>query len=167
MHRPTRRHSAVATGLAGGGARTSNSYCSTYGGIVNATGGFQAAGIGGGDHSDGADLAIHGGIVTAIGDNGNANGYGIGGTPGTHGAPGTCVIRSGNVNASSMHPSPMNAPAGGAQVYLTPPTPSTGTLPPTPPPASSASPWNCRVGDGREVLTSDSRQIDRASPERA
>ena len=64
-------------------------------GSLKATGGFNGAGIGGGDSSDGGNIIINGGTVTAIG---GYNGAGIGG--GCGGAGGNITITGGNIVAT-------------------------------------------------------------------
>ncbi|MCL2137098.1 MAG: hypothetical protein FWH40_06225, partial [Coriobacteriia bacterium] len=98
------------------------------GGVVTATGGLAAAGIGGGQGSDGGDnagkggaggfITINSGVVTAVGGSSNDgnivtsfNGAGIGGgsggvgslggTAGAGGDGGTITVNGGTVNASS------------------------------------------------------------------
>ena len=64
------------------------------GGIVYATGGTAAAGIGGGSSGVGGDISIEGGTVTAYG---GENAAGIGG--GSSGAGGNVTIKRGTVKA--------------------------------------------------------------------
>ena len=68
-------------------------------GIVIARGGERAAGIGGGTNTDGIEVRISGGEVTATGNDllANSGGAGIGG--GTLGAGGTTYIFGGSVTA--------------------------------------------------------------------
>ena len=76
-----------------------NGACGTIvinGGIVNATGGYQSAGIGGGfigGNKDGGNVTINGGTVNA---RGHTNAAGIGGANG--GAGGTVTINGGMVS---------------------------------------------------------------------
>ena len=65
------------------------------GGQVIATGGYNGAGIGGGDRGDGGDITISGGIVTATG---GTKAAGIGG--GYCGNGGTTTITGGTVTAN-------------------------------------------------------------------
>ena len=83
----------LSAAIFGGGTITIN------GGIVNATGGSEGAGIGsnGGSGSDGSStITINGGIVNATG--GREGGAGIGGGSGSNG--GTITINGGIVNAT-------------------------------------------------------------------
>ena len=74
------------------------------GGIINATGAFGGAGIGGDSYnSSGGSITINGGIINATGQ---GNGAGIGG--GLNGAAGNIVINGGQVTAT--------AAAGGAGI---------------------------------------------------
>ena len=65
----------------GGGYRGSGTAITISGGVVTATGGFYGAGIGGGWRGNGSNIEITGGIVTATGGYGGA-GIGNGGTAG-------------------------------------------------------------------------------------
>lgn len=82
------------------------------GGTVTATGGENAAGIGGGKDGAGGNISITGGTVTA---NGGYDGAGIGG--GNGGTGGNITIRGGEVNATTVPgkslPSTPATPMGG------------------------------------------------------
>ncbi len=67
-------------------------------GILNATGGYQGAGIGGGRDGAGGTVTISGGTVTATG---GENGAGIGGG-GYEGSGGTVTISGGTVTATGI-----------------------------------------------------------------
>ena len=75
-------------GIANAGNITINS------GIINAAGGWEGAGIGGGDNGGGGTITINGGIVNATGGD---DGAGIGG--GREGAGGSISISGGTVTA--------------------------------------------------------------------
>ena len=80
----------------GGGDQGSGGTVTIHGGNVTATGGLVAAGIGGGYHGSGGTITIHGGTVKAIGGEEAA---GIGGG-GWSGSGGTITINGGGVNAT-------------------------------------------------------------------
>ena len=70
-----------------------------YGGTVTATGGGDAAGIGGGYRGAGGKVVIYGGTVVANGaQDGSTGGAGIGG--GTRGAGGEVIMNGGDVTAT-------------------------------------------------------------------
>ena len=79
----------------GGGYYGNGSDISVTGGEVNATGGKYGAGIGGGDHGNGSDISITGGKVNATG---GTRGAGIGG--GNYRSGKDITISGGEVNAS-------------------------------------------------------------------
>ena len=70
-------------------------------GSLNAAGGEEGAGIGGGKNSAGGKITINGGTVNANGGDGAGGGAGIGG--GKEGAGGTITISGGTVNATSRY----------------------------------------------------------------
>ncbi|WP_416242108.1 hypothetical protein, partial [Candidatus Collinsella stercoripullorum] len=69
------------------------------GGVVTALGGWNAAGIGGGQQNDGGSLAVTGGVVNATG--GKSFGAAIGG--GLRGDGGTVLITGGVVTATTVY----------------------------------------------------------------
>ena len=79
----------------GGGFQGNGENITITGGTVNATGGFSAAGIGGGREGKGENITITGGTVTAAGGFGNA---GIGGGNGSDGE--NITITGGSVTAT-------------------------------------------------------------------
>ena len=79
----------------GGGISGSGGNITISGGTVNATGGQNAAGIGGGALSSGGNITISGGTVNA---NGGEEAAGIGG--GISGSGGNITIHGGTVNAT-------------------------------------------------------------------
>ena len=84
----------TAAGI-GGGNRGGGSDITISGGTINATGGDFAAGIGGGVGGNGSNIIISGGDVTATGNDGGA---GIGG--GEHGSGSNITISDGKVTAN-------------------------------------------------------------------
>jgi len=113
-----------STGYAGIGGDYSNTKSTErnsgavtiHGGTVTATGGSNAAGIGGGYKSSGGtgkNIAINGGVVTATG---GAGGAGIGGAYQTQG--GDIVINGGTITASSSGSNPGSG-IGDGGTYLT------------------------------------------------
>ena len=83
----------------GGGLLGSGKNITITGGTVTAAGGFGNAGIGGGNGSDGENITITGGSVTATG--GYGGGAGIGG--GENGNGEDITINGGKVNASGAY----------------------------------------------------------------
>jgi|GEM_PF-2118924 len=85
--------SGIGVGYSGGAVPSGT--IEIHGGVVNATGGWRGAGIGGGDISFGPTLTVTGGIVTATaGDSGVGIGSGAGGGDG-----GVVRIEGGTVTA--------------------------------------------------------------------
>ena len=82
----------------GGGFQGNGENITITGGTVNATGGFSAAGIGGGREGKGENITITGGTVNATGTDGGA---GIGG--GENGNGEDITINGGKVNASGAY----------------------------------------------------------------
>lgn len=83
----------------GGGRGGNGSNITISGGTVTATGGEGGAGIGGGGNGEGSDIAISGGTVTA---NGGTDAAGIGG--GHDGDGSNITISGGTVNATGGDP---------------------------------------------------------------
>ena len=86
------------SGIGGYGNTSSTSNAGTItinGGVINATGGANAAGIGGGNSGAGGNIIINGGAINATGGNGGA---GIGG--GNSGAGGNIIINDGAIKAT-------------------------------------------------------------------
>ena len=78
-----------------GSKGTQGSHITIKSGKITANGGYQGAGIGGGNGGNGGTITISGGTVTA---NGGYQGAGIGG--GYKGAGGTIIITNGTVKAT-------------------------------------------------------------------
>ena len=84
----------------GGGAFCSDGNITINGGTVTATGGQEAAGIGGGNGGSGGNITINGGSVAATG-RGLAAGIGGGSGAGSDASGGNITINGGNVTATS------------------------------------------------------------------
>ena len=78
----------------GGGVQGSSSYITINGGMVTATGGNHGAGIGGGDHGKGSNITINGGIITASGEE-NVQHYGGAGIGGGYMGSGSNITING------------------------------------------------------------------------
>ena len=85
-----------AAGIGGGGYRQSTSKLEIANGKIYAEGGFRGAGIGGGSIGGNGEVTISGGEVTAYGVYGGA---GIGG--GSNAGPGKVTIKNGKVTAKT------------------------------------------------------------------
>ena len=83
----------TGAGIGGGGGKHCVDGITIYGGDISAYGGDDAAGIGGGESSDGGNITIWGGNILASAD---GNGPGIGGENG-----GNVIINGGEILASS------------------------------------------------------------------
>ena len=81
----------------GGGNYAAGGTVTIYGGKVSATGGWNGAGIGGGHSGNGGATTIYGGMVTVTGTGGAA---GIGGGNGEKVSGGTVTINGGTVKAT-------------------------------------------------------------------